>query len=436
MEVFYLYLRGKLKSFLAKQRYYIALSCLVIGQIEPDSMGRLTYFGLPLNTILLVGALAFAIISMHKIEIQKIIYPLAVSFLALALSMLVSYPTLEGLLSALNLIVTSFIFLVLVVDKSFKEKDLFSAIKNFLIIVFLFAVITKSQTDFWDPHVLYGFNGPIVFGRLMAIGLLASIFTIDYKKPHLSDLLIVVLFIFALAWSFARGPILASLAGLLLLVPLSIFVYKNFKMGSLALIVAIVLIPSFFSLSRFSRDSSIKLYYTQAHFAANSQFDKNPRLQNIAAKIRMQLRTNFPGCFNNPPCVEIELSRDNWVDSISQRIFIWRVTAFIMTEPKVWLSGLGIGHWQKYVQFFDLEHPHNFILQAIVEMGWVLGIIFLVPFFLFFLLPKNPLFIICFTVFLYSMISGDFRDARVLLALSILSFTSFNFHINRIKGKS
>ena len=107
--------------------------------------------------------------------------------------------------------------------------------------------------------------------------------------------------------------------------------------------------------------------------------------------------------------------------------------------------GVGFGNWQDYshVRSYlvtkDLYYPHNIFLEIFCELGFLVGIIFIIYVivvffygFTSFLRKKNYLFQLLFYIFAFlifnSMISGDFSDARILFVfMSLISVKGLKY---------
>ncbi|QOQ69295.1 O-antigen ligase family protein [Photobacterium damselae] len=257
----------------------------------------------------------------------------------------------------------------------------FKYLAYFLIFFLFIALLFKLKNGLFNRDVKFIMLGPIVFGRLMGIGLLLSIFSIDSKYKNI----IALSFLFGVLLSFSKGPIL-SLSLVFLL-----YLFLNKKIKSL-------LFLSVFIFLIYLNINSVINYFIS--------FDI-PSLSRILNVIYVLVNGG-------------DVTNGSNYGSIGSRSDMYKATInLIQLHP----LGVGVGLWSNYISIEGLKYPHNLFLEVFSELGVFLGVLFLIPFLLFLLVRKNNqmLFLICMFLLFNQMVSGSIADARYLLFFSVVS---------------
>ncbi|WP_139828333.1 O-antigen ligase [Maritimibacter sp. HL-12] len=217
--------------------------------------------------------------------------------------------------------------------------------KDFLItfisvgIIFLVAtIIYKFNYGFWDRLVRYFVNGPIVFGWMMSIMALASLF-VFFEGRGRRFLAAYVVFALSVVWSGSKGPLIA------LAISTLYFLIKSRKIGStFAFLLAAPF--SFVSLLEFGLLPERLMVFQRVIEGSYREFDHG---------------------------------------SIGIRATMLGEAIDIFLQNPVF--GVGIANWshysqQTYLSSFGFIYPHNFFGEVLSEFG-VVGMIFVVCIFAF-----------------------------------------------------
>jgi hypothetical protein len=258
------------------------------------------------------------------------------------------------------------------------------------ILLFLAALLWKLKYGFWQRHVSYFLNGPIIFGKHMAIAVLLVYY---FKFSPIKKYSLYMIFLFGVFWSMSKGPIIA-----ITIVFLVIYARDSLKKLVLFIsgfgIACFVLITGFIDLS----ESKFK---------------------------RLQIGIQALAGSSN-----VEDS-----GSVGARMHLYKESVILIEKNS--LLGVGPGKWGDSINT-AFTYPHNFFLEIFSEMGVFMGLFLLLPFIIFIKNYKHPLLTIPVFLLIAQQVSGDLNDARWLLVFSLFVFytgdmsqkqiSNFNFH--------
>jgi O-antigen ligase len=299
---------------------------------------------------------------------------LIVSFFSALITLLWSQDFNHGVDTLGNLFLFSIfsilIFIFLIQNRGLEK--LLESLLFWLSILLILTVVYKLNFGFFDRDVRFFMNGPIVFGRIMGIGFIISLF---FKNDRIRRLLSVSFFI-AILWTGSKGPLISAV----LVYIIYLYHYHNFAKFSFYIFISSLVV--FFLVSSFQfgiveRIAYAFLEYTSGDFSFGES-------------------------------------------SIGGRITIWEETYQIIMDHYVF--GIGIGSWEEFTGHHWAEYPHNFFLEAFSELGVFLGILFIAPFCIFLSKKINALHLTALFLLINQQFSGDLLDARYLLVFSVLTF--------------
>jgi len=373
--------------------WILLLPLLIIGNIFPAD--RLTFLSIPSNTILffvLIFVLTLLLFSFIKnnylTKISLLIAPFLITFLACFSLYDISLIGVEKYLNYLILGYLGAVILIISTEIS-EQKGIFKITIYFLALLFLAAVIWKLKFGFWERHVHYFLNGPIVFGRNMAVGFFLSLFLAKYDRKYL---LFCAAFAFGVLWSMSKGPILAFL------ICCSIIIYLKNKRNFIIFlffsgILGFTLLSGVIDLS----DTPFK---------------------------RIQLGFQVSFGYSNSTAAN---------GSLDSRVKMVNDTLNIISGNL--LTGVGSGNWGNMLHS-PFTYPHNIFLEVYSELGLFLGSLLLIPCCFFLIYYKSQYYVLPLFFLISHQFSGDVADARWLLLFALFVYAEGNtMRFNLPNGK-
>lgn len=370
----------KLNSILLPISWCLYLPLLQIGNVFLED--RFVLFVFPINFILFI--FIFLILSILLCLNRNCIGIKIgfVSILPFIFAMILSFGfynlSLAGIEKYLNSIIIGFIgsSLLLISANNGKISLLLRITVYFLLTLFIAAIFWKLKFGFWDRHIIYFLNGPIVFGRIMAVGFFISLLFIKESRIYT---VYSMIFLFGVFWSMSKGPILAILVCMLF-----IAFKKNKKY--FILLTFFLMMTIFPIISGLVDLSETPLKRIQIGFQVLSGIsDSSSAAGSLDLRKDMIIST-------------INVIQDNYV------------------------TGVGPGNWSKTLNSY-FTYPHNIFLEVYSELGILTGSLFLIPYCLFIFFYKNFLFPIPLFFLISHQVSGDVADARWLLLFSVVVFS-------------
>ncbi|HCE4629675.1 TPA: O-antigen ligase family protein [Vibrio parahaemolyticus] len=370
-----------------------SLGCLILGSVFFEQ--RLPLLdGFSINQFLLFLSITYAA-SIYKGKfINALIVGMVVLipiYIPLAANMLNSSE--YGIEKGVNLYITtllSFSLFYISYEKYGLEEAL-KVIAEVIFIIMITCILYKLFFGLFNRNVKFILFGPIVFGRIMGMGLIISLFVFEGMKREIYCLL----FMFSIIVSFSKGPILA------IFVVVFCIMVKN-KRYLEVIITAILL--------------SMLLFFLEDayNWSQNSEYYSLARILGV-------LFTLVSGG---------DVTSGVNYGSVGSRLDMYTYSYEIIKSNPL---GVGLGNWGDYVSVEGMKYPHNFFLEIFTEMGVVFGVLFLSVFIL-------PLFfsvslikaIMCFFM-INQLFSGDILDARYFLFFSILGYVDSFLRVYKMK---
>ncbi|MFP3427017.1 O-antigen ligase family protein [Pseudoalteromonas sp. SIMBA_162] len=233
------------------------------------------------------------------------------------------------------------------------------AVKSFIytaLVMLFLTVIYKLIFGFFDRNVRFFLNGPIVFGWLMSMAAIASLYNFFSLEKRFYLVSFFILFI-SVFWTFSKGPILSLLICCTILISSFGLQKKVLKIISLMLLILFLILNS-----------------------------------DVPQVNRIMMALDYS---NNT-----EASHG----SIGSRLELYLDTLRIISQ-NLW-GGVGLGNWQYYNQS-NFIYPHNLILEILSELGVLLGGGVLIYILLLFYKCPRELKLIMLFMFLALQFSGD-----------------------------
>jgi len=358
----------------------MGLLVLLIGSWVPDD--RLNVSGLPIDLLIMIAAALLATTGKIRRATLRSIAIVQIPLLLLGITIFWSVEPELGLDKLTTLMVSGnlgFILLNTVIEKH-GEEQLAKLIAFYLGILLLVAIPYKIAFGFFERSVNFFINGPIVFGRLMAIAALLSLFVLDGKKRIFT----IIIFCLAVVWTESKGPILSialTLIGVALIYA-SPPTRKKFYWYSLTFLLAAAILINSLQLS----------------------------LSDLG-----RLGALFSVLTGDLGVIDQYASQG----SFGARIAMWSMTIDLIPEVPF---GIGLGAWDATVDTrLPTPHPHNLFLELWSEGGILLGSFAIIPFFVFLAAPRRIFWFVALCLCLAQMLSGDIADARFLMVFGFLS---------------
>ena len=248
-------------------------------------------------------------------------------------------------------------------------------VRIMLMVLGLTFLFKAAQSGLMDRDVPYLLNGPIVFGWLMGIGALSSVYILILERSLINLLIAISLFL-AVIWSGSKGPILAYLLS-------AIFMY--------------VVIGGF----RFGRLMQICIFLTVVTIAVILSVSTEKMLD---SRLGLLFDIYMNGVDYSEGSVGVRLaSYESSLQLISENLF----------------SGIGPGAFAKYEP--ELMYPHNVHLEVLLESGLMVFAVY-AALVVYGVIHGNPLIrsIIIFFVICMSF-SGDVSYLRYLMPFLLLN---------------
>jgi len=213
---------------------------------------------------------------------------------------------------------------------SYAENTKFwSSYVDFSAIILIATVLFKISFGFWERDIRFLFNGSIIFGWLMALSAISSLFLYSRTPNRLSFkwLFFFIAFCLAVVWTESKGALLSLAAGIAVYsLSTNSKLIKSVAVLSFVLVLSIFVIPQFY-LSLFD----------DTRYAAIFRFMLDQSVESDWGSI-----------------------------GVRQEMFEYSID-LIEKHP---LIGIGLGNFN-YLNFF---YPHNQHLEIFVEVGLFLFI--------------------------------------------------------------
>jgi O-antigen ligase len=353
------------------------LALLFIGSWVPSD--RLNINDVPVDMIAVAAATLLATLSSIRPDVLRMLATLQIPLLLLGITIVWSPLPEVGFDNLTSLVFTSFIVFLLfnTVIERYGENELARVLVIFLALDLLIAVVYKALFGFFDRQVMFFLNGPIVFGRVMSVGLILSL----YVFRGYFRIVAAAAFFAAIVWTESKGPILAATLTLLAMGWLSSGRRGRFVvlLACFAVVMTVVVIAQYYEISA-------------------KQVGRLAILLNVLS-----------GDTTLPMLVASDTGRANlWGASVDM----------IFAYP----FGVGLGGWAYYAETtLTNPYPHNLFLELWSEGGIVLGTLACIPLLLFFAVRRNIFWFVALCLFLAQLVSGNIGDARQMYVFALLA---------------
>jgi len=251
---------------------------------------------------------------------------------------------------------------------------------SFVKIAFVILVITvfyKFLFGFWARDVRFFLNGPIVFGWMMAVSSIISLY-LFYTKKNAKYAILCGIFSVAVLWTLSKGPLLSLCLSAL---------YVSTRVGRPILVLKLVVFGS-------------AILYLFLNYIPSEYLS---RLEAFTRLVSGELKE---------------------VDSGSIGTRQEMITATIALIKENIFFGVGLGNWDQRVSssIGTYQYPHNIYLEILSEIGLIGAILVGIIFFIMFI--RSPVIgqgvVLVFAV--GSAVSGDLAYMRLILTF-LLAFS-------------
>lgn len=356
----------------------IAFALLLIGTVYSDPSGRLIVGGVPIQLLFVVLAVPLAFISSGSV-LFRVMLITTLLFAAIP-SVMLSTNTPYAIYKVLNLIVVYFLATSIFADVLLKAGPtrLAHIFVGLFLTLFVMALAWKLRFGLFSRDVMFFMNGPIVFARLMGIGAVLAWLCVAGKKRYI----LVGCFLIAMVWTESKGPLVAIFGTVLAGLLLPPFTIKRLGAVASSVFIVALLVTTVIVFERTLSEMPILRRYFVTADIHNAQ---------SAGSIGTRLD-------------RLEIS--------------W---AMFQREP---VLGVGMGDWGIESGYGPAAYPHNIFLEIFTEMGFLLGLVFLIPY-IFLSDPRNrvsPFYYVLIFMWFASMVSGDLLDSRYILVFGTLAW--------------
>ena len=350
-------------------------------------------------SLLVINILVIPMLGIKKHDFKILVIYFSITFFTLVAS---SLRTKEFMytIEKLDAILLSVPFSALIILGLYNKIGLIELVKVLVKVGFLLLIATffyKIIFGFWDRNTRFFLNGANVFGWLMGLYFLASIYIFSISRSKLF-LFFSFFFLLGIFWSESKGALLSSLLCVLMII------FTQFE-GRKVKILVFSFIGLFIIFNKFMQD------YIQSHYSGS-------RLLAIFRIFNGELQESDQGSIG----VRSELFSE--------------ATNFFIDNP---IFGIGLGNFKAY-SISGFDYPHNAHIEIFAENGIFLGILYLIFVSYALSVSREFLKIIIIYFLMVCTFSGDLgylRFAFVFMLLSICiknQLKSNNYRTNQSIG--
>lgn len=288
-------------------------------------------------SLLVTNILVIPILGIKKYDFKILMIYFSITFFTLVASSLRTKEFMYAI-EKLDAILFSVPFSVLIALGLYNRIGLTDFIKVLVKVGFLLLVATlfyKIMFGFWDRNTRFFLNGANVFGWLMGLYFLASLYIFSVNRLKIF-LFFSFFFLLGIFWSESKGALLSCLLCVLMII------FTQFR-GRKIKVLVLSLIGFFIIFNQFVQD------YIQNHYPGS-------RLLAIFRIFNGELQESDQGSVG----VRSEL--------LSEAI------NFFIANP---IFGIGLGNFKAY-STFSFDYPHNAHVEIFAENGIFLGILYLI----------------------------------------------------------
>lgn len=331
-------------------------------------------------SLLVINILVIPVLGIKKCDFKVLAIYFSIVFFTLVASFLRTREFMYAL-EKLDAILLSVPFSALIILGLYNKIGLVKFLKILVKVGFLLLVATffyKIMFGFWDRNTRFFLNGANVFGWLMGLYFLASIYIFSVSRLKLF-LLFSFFFLLGIFWSESKGALLSSLLCVLMIV-FTQFENRKFKT------LMFSLIGLFIIFNQFMQD------YIQSHYPGS-------RLLAIFRIFNGDLQESDQGSIG----VRSELLSE--------------ATNFFIANP---IFGIGLGNFKAY-SIYGFDYPHNAHVEIFAENGIFLGIVYLIFISYGLVVSRGFLKIIIIYFLAVCTFSGDLGYLRFAFVFILLS---------------
>lgn len=346
-------------------------------------------------SLLVMNILFIPMLGIKKFDFNVLAIYFFIAFFTLVASFLRTKEFMYAI-EKLDAILLSVPFSALIVLGLYNKIGLIEFLKILVKVGFILLIATffyKIMFGFWDRNTRFFLNGANVFGWLMGLYFLASIYIFSISRLKLF-LFFSIFFLLGIFWSESKGALLSSLLCVLMIIFLQ-FEGRKFKTLLFSLIGLIIIF------NQFIQD------YIQNSYPGS-------RLLAIFRIFNGDLQESDQG--------SIGVRNEMLSEAIN----------FFIDNP---IFGIGLGNFKTY-SIFGFDYPHNAHVEIFAENGIFLGIIYLIFISYGLAVSRGFLKIIIIYFLVVCTFSGDLSYLRfsfVFILLSICINNQLKYNSRRIK---
>lgn len=252
---------------------------------------------------------------------------------------------------------------------------LYKSFVSFAFLVLVATLVYKIAFGFSDRNVRFLLNGPIIFGWLMGVSALLSVF-IWRTQSNIAYLLLMICFSLAVVWTQSKGPLISLVGSFAFMYFAALGNPQRIKIGLFLLLVAGGV--SFFDLSALFENSRLDAF------------------QRVLSRSTSEADYGSVG-------VRAEMYED--------------AVSLFLGSP---IFGVGIGNWQ-WLTNSEFFYPHNQHLEILAELGVSYFAIYFAFLAFSFLQADGVLRTILFFFFVAVSFSGDFSYMRYVFTFCLIA---------------
>ncbi|MEK6265289.1 MAG: O-antigen ligase family protein, partial [Clostridium sp.] len=361
--------------------YFIAfllLINLISGGVVP--LGQDQSKDIVKMSLLIINILVIPMLGIKKCDFKVLTIYFCIAFFTLIASSLRT-KELMYTIEKLDAILLGVPFSVLIILGLYNKIGLIELLKILVKVGFLLLLATffyKLMFGFWDRNTRFFLNGANVFGWLMGLYFLASIYIYSIHRLKLF-LFFSFFFLLGIFWSESKGTLLSSLLCVLMIV------FTQFE-GRKTKTLVFSIISLFIFFNQFMQE------YIQSHYPGS-------RLLAIFRIFNGELQESDQGSIG----VRSELFSE--------------ATNFFIDNP---IFGIGLGNFKAY-SISGFDYPHNAHIEIFAENGIFLGILYLVFLSYALSVSRGFLRIIIIYFLMVCTFSGDLGYLRFAFVFMLLS---------------
>lgn len=331
----------------------------------------------PTRAVLIAIVTISAVISLKNLSPKATHVTIIIAILLYCLLILLRSHEINSALEKLDGLIVGGLFIYIIGRSQYSKNSEFF-LRNLIaagLFILTITIAYKIQFGFFDRQVRYFLNGPIVFGWLMAVMAIISLYVADRDKDK-RFYIAAAIFLAAALWSASKGP----LAGFMAALPF-IFVHRQ-RFRRMVMLIAVLIVGLVLA---------VELNLIPERLSPANYFS-----------------TGDPSSLS---LGSIGIRQIMWTDA-------WSI---FKSQP---ILGVGLGNWSSNTSIFlaqyEFKYPHNILAEVLSEQG-IIGALFWSSILTHIFLKSHGL---SRAIFVFSgcalMFSGDMAYWRLLIFIPLI----------------